>query len=449
MLPVSEDEDDEQTTRDRSSVRPQPREGFRLVVTSGPDRGLACDLGSKEVRIGKGPRSDMLLTDPTVSRLHCVVVQGPLGPLIRDAGSRNGTVIEGNWIESVYLCAGALVRLGDTTLVVERLDPPNAMPGPPQARLGAALGGSVAMQRIFALVPRLANSDATLLIGGETGTGKTLLASVIHKESQRQAYPFVVIDCGAIPGTLIESELFGHERGAFTGATTARAGAFEAASRGTVLLDEIGELPLEMQPKLLRAIEQRVIRRVGSNEDRAMEVRIIAATNRDLNVEVREKRFRPDLFYRLAAVRIDIPPLRQRPEDIPGLVNHFLKHFSGRDVEAPRDMIDSFIRERWPGNVRELRNAVERAVLLGDLAAGAAQAPFPSPPTPTPIITSRHEELPFREIKERVIDAWEREYLAQLLRRSSRNISRASRLAQMDRNYLRELLRKHGLDPRD
>jgi DNA-binding NtrC family response regulator len=449
MLPLSESDDD-QTTRDPSSIRPQPRGRFRLVVTSGPDRGLACDLGSKEVRIGKGPGSDMLLTDPTVSRLHCVVVRGPLGPLIRDAGSRNGTVIEGNWIESVYLRAGALVRLGDTTLVVERLDPPNATPGQPEARLGAALGRSAAMQRIFALVPRLANSDATLLIGGETGTGKTLLASVIHKESQRRAYPFVVIDCAAIPATLIESELFGHERGAFTGATIARVGAFEAASRGTVLLDEIGELPLDMQPKLLRALEQRVIRRVGSNEDRAMEVRIIAATNRDLDLEVQDKRFRADLFYRLAAVRIDIPPLRQRPEDIPGLVNHFLQHFSGdKDVEAPQGMIDSFLRERWRGNVRELRNAVERAILLGDLAAGAAQAPFPSTPTPNPIIISGDEELPFRELKERAIDAWEREYLTQLLKRSSRNISRASRLAQMDRNYLRELLRKHGLDPRD
>jgi transcriptional regulator with GAF, ATPase, and Fis domain len=273
---------------------------------------------------------------------------------------------------------------------------------------------------------------------------------VIHKESPRRADPFVVIDCAAIPAALIESELFGHERGAFTGATSARAGAFEAASRGTVLLDEIGELPLDMQPKLLRAIEQRVIRRVGSNEDREIKVRIIAATNRDLEVEVREKRFRSDLFYRLAAVRIEIPPLRRRLEDIPGLVTHFVRHFSGhQSLEAPQAMIDSFVRESWPGNVRELRNAVERAILLGDLATSAEMSHFARMPTPSPIVALADEELPFREIKEQAIDVWEREYLGRLLRRAGGNISQASRMAQMDRNYLRDLLRKHALDPHE
>ncbi|MFL5305856.1 MAG: sigma 54-interacting transcriptional regulator [Polyangia bacterium] len=427
--------------------RPRARGPQRLVVTSGPDRGRARALDREEITIGKREDADLPLTDPTVSRHHCVVVAAPFGALIRDLGSRNGVRIDGHWIESAYLRTGALVRLGETVLVLDSNQPVAADAEARDQHLGAALGSSRAMQRIFGLVPRLANSDASLLIEGETGTGKTLLSEVIHKQSLRQEEPFIVIDCGAIPTALIESELFGHERGAFTGATSLRAGAFEAAAGGTVLLDEIGELPLEMQPKLLRAIEQRVIRRVGSNEDRPMNVRIIAATNRDLEQEVRKGRFRSDLYYRLVAVRIAIPPLRDRREDIPALANHFAQRFGGAEAAPlPRAMIDTFMRQSWPGNIRELRNAVERAILLGE--SSAAEVAFSSAaltPSPVAVGVGFDDGLSFRELKERAVDVWEGEYLGRLLRRAEGNISRAARIAQMDRNYLREILRKHGL----
>lgn len=431
------------TTTGGQPARPRPRGHQRLIVTAGPDRGLKRLLDREEIRIGKRPDADLALTDPTVSRHHCVVLATPFGPLIRDMGSRNGVRIEGNWIESAYLRYGALVRLGDTALVLESHEAGDTGAAP---HLGAALGRSAAMQKIFAVVPRIANSDASVLIEGETGTGKTLLAEVIHKQSARGGGPFVVIDCGAIPTTLIESELFGHERGAFTGATAARAGAFEAAAGGTVLLDEIGELPLEMQPKLLRAIEHHVIRRVGSSEDRAMNVRIIAATNRDLEQEVRRGAFRPDLFYRLAAVRVAVPPLRERREDIPELANHFVRRFSGDDrAILPQAMMDALLRQKWPGNIRELRNAVERAVLLGDLGDSEASDLGPTELTPTPASRALEHGGSFRELKERATEGWEREYLKRLMRGADGNISRASRIAQMDRNYLRELLRKHGI----
>jgi two-component system response regulator GlrR len=420
----------------------------QLMVMAGPDRGRSRALDREEITVGKRRDADLVLTDPTVSRQHCVVVATPFGPLIRDLGSRNGVRIDGNWIQAAYLRNGALVRLGDTALVLESSDPLDETDETRELRLGATLGHSAAMRRIFEIVPRIANSDASVLIEGETGTGKTLLADVIHKRSPRHRGPFIVIDCGAIPASLIESELFGHERGSFTGATAARAGAFEAAVGGTVLFDEVGELPLDMQPKLLRAIEQRVIRRVGSNEDRAMDVRILAATNRNLEEEVRRGRFRSDLYYRLAAVRLAIPPLRERREDIPVLANYFLHRFGGDGAAAlPQAMMDSFLRQSWPGNIRELRNAVERAVLLG--GAGGPEMTMmmaaTATPTPTPQPSGDDDSAPFRELKERAIDGWERDYLERLLRRAEGNISRASRIAQMDRNYLRELLRKHGL----
>ncbi len=355
------------------------------MVMAGPDRGRARALDREEISIGKREDADLPLTDPTVSRHHCVVVAAPFGALIRDLGSRNGVRIDGHWIESAYLRTGALVRLGETVLVLDSNQPVAADAEARDQHLGAALGSSPAMQRIFGLVPRLANSDASLLIEGETGTGKTLLVRGDSQAEPRQDGPFIVIDCGAIPAALIESELFGHERGAFTGATSARAGAFEAAAGGTVLLDEIGELPLEMQPKLLRAIEQRVIRRVGSNEDRADE----RPHHRRHEPRSRSKRcgkgpLPSDLYYRLVAVRIAIPPLRERREDIPALANHFAQRFGGADAAPlPRAMIDTFMRQSWPGNIRELRNAVERAILLGESSAAemafssAARRPAP------------------------------------------------------------------------
>jgi two-component system response regulator GlrR len=447
MTALDPDDVGAETIREETSRR-RARGRQQLMVMAGPDRGLSRALDREEITVGKRRDADLPLTDPTVSRQHCVVVATPFGPLIRDLGSRNGVRIDGNWIQAAYLRNGALVRLGDTALVLESNEHLDETVEARELRLGTTLGHSPAMQRIFEIVPRIANSDASVLIEGETGTGKTLLADVIHKQSPRRGGPFIVIDCGAIPATLIESELFGHERGSFTGATSARAGAFEAAVGGTVLFDEVGELPLDMQPKLLSAIEQRVIRRVGSNEDRAMDVRILAATNRNLEEEVRRGRFRTDLYYRLAAVRLDIPPLRERREDIPALATYFLHRFGGDDAaELPPAMMDSFVRQSWPGNIRELRNAVERAVLLGGTDGPEMTLMMSTQAIATPSPEPADDEAlhPFREVKERAIDGWERDYLARLLRRAQGNVSRASRIAQMDRNYLRELLRKPGL----
>jgi DNA-binding NtrC family response regulator len=296
------------------------------------------------------------------------------------------------------------------------------------------------------VLPRLAESDSTILLEGETGTGKGLLAEAIHEASPRAAGPFIVLDCGAIPPTLIESELFGHEKGAFTGAAAARTGGFEAARGGTVFLDEIGELPLDMQPKLLRALEDRVVKRVGGNEPVRLDIRIIAATNRDLRTEINQGRFRSDLYYRLNTFRLRIPPLRERRDDIALLVAHFYRQLSPGGEPPPAELITELARHDWPGNVRELRAAVERAVLLGDPAVWRALCDDAPPLAEDERFA---EGTSFRAAKERAVAAWEREYTRALITRYGGNLSRAARAVRMDRNHLRELLRRHKISADD
>jgi DNA-binding NtrC family response regulator len=311
------------------------------------------------------------------------------------------------------------------------------------AAFGPVLGASPAMRRLFTTLRRVATTEATVLLEGETGTGKGLLAEAVHAASPRAAGPFVQVDCGAISRNLIESELFGHERGSFTGATASRVGALASAQGGTVFLDEIGELPLELQPVLLRAIEQRVVKPVGSNQVVDLDVRVIAATNRDLAVEVAKGTFRSDLFFRLGVVQLEIPPLRERREDLAMLVEHFFQALTG-GRKPPSELVDSFLAHDWPGNVRELRNAVERAVLLG--------APFFSPSTTTVLRAqpSSHEihdpTLSFRAAKQIGVSRWEREYVRALLARHRGNVTAAARSANMDRNHLRRLARRYRSD---
>jgi len=298
----------------------------------------------------------------------------------------------------------------------------------------------VGMRAAFALLERAAASDATVLIEGETGTGKEGAARGLHDGSTRRSGPFVVVDCGAIPAELLESELFGHERGAFTGASAARAGAFEEADGGTIFLDEIGELPLDLQPKLLRAIEHRQIRRVGSNLHKTVDVRLVAATHRDLRADVNDGRFRPDLYFRLAVVRINLPPLRERPEDIPLLVERIVDGLVD-DPAARAPLLDGALvtalqRGAWAGNVRELRNHLERCLVLGGPVPLAA---------PGPVVGAVDGRIPYAEARQRALDEFERRYLEDLLRRHDGKVASAARAAGVNRAYLYRLLQRHGL----
>jgi len=289
------------------------------------------------------------------------------------------------------------------------------------------------MRHAFALLERVAATEATVLLEGETGTGKELAAAAIHDAGPRTADPFVVVDCGSIPDNLLESELFGHERGAFTGAEKSRAGAFEEAHGGTIFLDEIGELPLPLQPALLRVLEERSVRRVGSRSARkSVDVRVVAATNRDLRAEVNAGRFRGDLFYRLAVLRVRLPSLRDRLEDLPLLVETLLRRL-GATPDAKRRLtrsafLRSLRRHSWDGNVRELRNYLERALVFGPPEPSDAAATDPG----------------FNASKRRAIEAFEREYLAELIAGHDENVTAAAKTAGINRVTLHRLLRKHG-----
>ena len=427
---------------------------YRLVVIDGPDRGRSVEGGAEELAIGTADANDLVLTDASVSRHHVAIAPTRRGLLVRDLGSTNGTTLDGVAIERAYLAPGAVIAAGATRLRCEVGDGDDAPALSPDSRWGRALGTSPAMRKIFAMLPRLAASDATILLEGETGTGKGLLASAIHEASPRAGGPFIVVDCGSIPPNLIESELFGHEKGSFTGATSARVGAFEAARRGTVFLDEIGELPLDMQPKLLRALEEHQVKRVGGNEQIKLDIRVIAATNRDLRSEINRGRFRSDVYYRLNTFRIRVPPLRERRPDIPLLVAHFYEQLAPAGEAPPAEVLADFARQDWPGNVRELRAAVERTVLLGepavwrelfdDHAAGAPETTPAAAPAPAPPGDARFTDgTSFRAAKERAVAEWERDYVRGLIAAHGGNLSRAARAVRMDRNHLRELLVRH------
>jgi DNA-binding NtrC family response regulator len=318
------------------------------------------------------------------------------------------------------------------------------------------VGGSAVMRAVFAILERAAPTAATILLEGETGTGKGAAAESIHRASDRAEKPFVVVDCSAIPATLLESELFGHEKGAFTGAAARRVGAFEEADGGTIFLDELGELPLDLQPKLLRALEERAIRRVGSNLHRPVDLRVIAATNRDLRSEVNAGRFRADLYYRLAVVRVTLPALRNRTEDLPLLVGRLLHTMRVTDSRAAFFGSSEFISRlqgaSWPGNVRELRNYVERCLVFQDSKL-EANDPTPAVPAKSAAGVSMkpgfHVDArePYSEERRRVIDEFEGAYLTSLMNEHQGRTVFAARAAGLDRVYLYRLLRKHGLIP--
>ncbi|HEY6878501.1 MAG TPA: sigma-54 dependent transcriptional regulator [Polyangiales bacterium] len=333
-----------------------------------------------------------------------------------------------------------------------RNTPAPLRPTDPTQLFGHMVGQSPPMELLFGLLKRAAASDATVLIDGETGTGKEVSALAVHEHSARANGPFIVVDCGAIPAQLLESELFGYERGAFTGAVAARTGAFEAANGGTIFLDEIGELSLDLQPKILRALESRKVKRVGSNIYAPIDVRVIAATNRNLREEVAAKRFRSDLYYRLAVLHIKLPPLRERKGDLPLLVDDVLRHLgvldhpSSSSIRSP-EFIEMLGRYRWPGNVRQLRNYLERRVALGEaIPPPGSETSMPPPPNEE---SSDNVQValdqPLRVAREEWNNVFEVKYLEGLLELHGNNVSAAARAAGVNRVHFYRLLRKHGL----
>jgi len=408
-----------------------------LVVRSASGAEQTFEHSGEVCRIGSHHGNDVALRDRTVSRFHCRLVANGSCWRVTDCGSSNGTKLDGVIVRDAEFQTHATLTLGDSVVSVHVRESEGALL-PSESSFGALLGASLPMKKLFALLEKVAASESNVLICGESGTGKELVASEIVQRGPRAEKPFVVVDCGALAPTLIESELFGHVRGAFTGAERDRTGAFEMASGGTVLLDEIGELPLELQPKLLRAIESHEVRRVGDARARKVDVRVLAATHRDLEREVNRGTFREDLYFRLAVIQVLVPPLRERLGDVPILVSAFLDALRASELEDalfPTPVMAEMAAHDWPGNVRELRNHVERSVVLRESAA-------PSRRTPT---TTADTRVPFRIAREGAVDVFERAYLTTLLEASAWNISKAARAAGMDRMYLHRLVQKHGL----
>jgi len=415
---------------------------LKLVVLSGPDAGrvLKLDEGQRYL-IGSATDRALVLREPKVSRRHLEIEVLGDGVRITDCESRNGSFHEGARFREILVGTGAVIRVGDSELQLLSGERGVPMPAADSDRFGGLVGRSLSMRQLFTLLSRAAVSDVPILVRGETGTGKEVCAEAVHARSQRAQGPFVVFDCAAVPPALIESELFGHARGAFTGAHTARDGAFVQAHTGTLFIDEIGELPLELQPRLLRAIDRQQVKPLGAAGYREVDVRVVAATHRDLREEVHAKRFREDLFHRLTVVQALLPPLRKRKEDIPHLVRELVGP-SGPEVSPAA--LALLTEHDWPGNVRELRNVLERARSLA-LKSGML--------TPTELgfegVAVDETREGFHAAKDRLIATWERGWVTELLKRAKGNVSRAARLGQLDRVSLHRLMKKHGINARD
>ena len=417
------------------------------IVADGPEAGAEVALGARPITLGAHRGCDLVVDDPQVSRRHAELSAEPDGVRVKDLGSTNGTWWQGSRITEVVVGSGALLKLGAVTVRIGAGEAPRVPPSD-RHRFGAMVGRSVAMRELFAVLELAAPSDATVLIEGESGTGKELAARAVHDHSDRAGGPFVVVDCSAIAEALIDSHLFGHVRGAFTGAERERKGAFVEATGGTLFLDELGELPLPAQARLLRALEAQTVQPVGADRPVSVDTRVVAATHRDLARMVAAKTFRFDLFYRLAVVHVALPALRDRLEDLPELIAAF---YAARGVEPgpiAGDNLARLERHAWPGNVRELRNVLERAwAMSGKGAPVAALRLWVDASTaaevdrPDVVDTS----LPFKDAKERWNDQFERRYLAAVFASHDGNITRAAEHAGINRRHFRELLYKHGL----
>src|SRR6185503_6800899 len=408
--------------------------------------GATVALGARPVVVGAHASCDLVLADPQVSRRHAELAVLPDGIRIKDLGSTNGTWWQGTRVGEVVVPSGATVQFGETPV---RIAAAEAMSLPPseQDHFGAMAGQSVAMRELFAVLEMAGPSEATVLIEGESGTGKELAARAIHESSARARGPFVVVDCSAITESLFDSHLFGHVRGAFTGADRDRKGAFVEASGGTLFLDELGELPLPAQAKLLRVLEAQTVQPVGADRPLQVDTRVVAATHRDLSRMVAAKQFRFDLFYRLAVVHVALPPLRERLEDLPHLIATFYHRRGAEPGPIDGDNLERMRRHAWPGNVRELRNVLERAWALSGPGARFRELrlwldPNAAAPQLSEVVDTA---LPFKEAKERWNDHFERRYVAMVFASNASNVTRAAEHAGLSRRHFRELLYKHGI----
>ncbi|HEY1959602.1 MAG TPA: sigma 54-interacting transcriptional regulator [Polyangiaceae bacterium] len=404
--------------------------------------------------VGSAPSSDIALNDRSVSRIHAEFVPREDGAWVRDLGSKNGTFLDGLLVWGARIPDGGKVRMGATEIVVDYSPGEEPVELWPHTSFGPLLGASPPMRRLFASLARIAANDSPVLIEGETGTGKELVAQAIHGASARASEPFVIVDCAALPEHLIESELFGHVKGAFTGADRARTGAIEAADGGTIFLDEIGELPLSLQPHLLRVLETSTIRLVGETSRKKVDVRFISATHRDLRTMVNVGAFREDLYFRLSVLPVSVPPLRERLDDLPILVQAFLPKGVFPNPETMRELM----KRPWLGNVRELRNFVHRAAAFGteealQMSASRQAASGDEPPKSTPPSDAVLEALSasaifaadFKTFRDEWTALGEREYLKRLLAKHDRNVAAAAREAGVDRTYIYRLMRNHSL----
>lgn len=443
--------DETKTQSQDRPERPPEEQTFIVAVTDGVDRGktLRFDASSPtRVLVGQSAACQLRLQDREVSRRHAALEVVSGGIRLTDLESTNGTWVDRVRIYDALLEGGEMIRMGSTILQIDIDASRRRNAVPISEHFGSVLGRSLEMRRLYPLCAKIAAANVPVIIEGETGTGKEAMAAALHAEGPRAARPFVVFDCTTAPPALLESEVFGHERGAFTGAVSHRVGVFEQAHGGTLLIDEIGDLDISLQSKLLRAIERGEIRRVGGDRWIKVDVRVIAATRRDLDREVAAGRFRDDLFHRLAVARIELPPLRRRRGDVALIAESLWEEMGGPRGGIPRAVISRWEEEAWPGNVRELRNAVARQLALGDISAddfvdeeypplssgrGGARA------TDDVIAKILDSRTPFVESRTKLVAEFERLYVDRVLKDSEGDLTKAARASGVGQRYFQML----------
>lgn len=432
-----------------------------LVVEEGPHLGAKLTLDHDILHIGRGDWCDLVLADDRrVSSTHCKLSLTEDGVRIQDLSSRNGIFLEGHRIYDACLTSNCRLMVGESILALHIDSNLQELEVKHYDESGLLVGRSEKMRQIFALINRLSRRDIAVLLTGETGTGKTTVANAIHELSPRQGKPFVSVNCGALPASLIESSLFGYEKGAFTGATHQHKGFFEQAHGGTLFLDEIAELPLELQPKLLDVVERKQLRRLSGSADIQADFRLLTATHRDLKQEVEAGRFREDLYYRLAVVELEIPPLRERAEDVPLLAQRLLMDMSPEQlVELSPDALKTLQHYNWPGNVRQLRNALDRALAFMDESVITPETlMLPSMQESPAARGNKQDTLPYGTSLQvpgpgekpialkKVVAEMERDMIAATLEKTGWDINGTADLLQISRAWLYNRIKKYGIN---